>query len=104
MRKRVLALCLILVSALGITAQAADVLFVRTVPKITFDGTTATCTVNVRGDKTTDTISLTAKLYQGSTCVKTWNTSGTGAVHFPQFLFFHEKYAGSLALGGGFRV
>lgn len=80
MRKRVLALCLILVFALGITAQAAEVLSVRTVPKITFDGTTATCTVNVRGDKTTDTISLTAKLYQGSTCVKTWNTSGTGVV------------------------
>ena len=55
MRKRVLALCLILVFALGITAQAAEVLSVRTVPKITFDGTTATCTVNVRGDKTTIT-------------------------------------------------
>lgn len=80
MRKRILALCLILVFALGISAQAVEILAVRTVPKITFDGTTATCTVNVRGDKTTDTISLTAKLYKGNTCVKIWTASGTGTV------------------------
>lgn len=80
MRKRILALFLILSLALGVTAQAVEVLSVRTVPKIAFDGTTATCTVSVRSDKATDTISLTAKLYQGSTCVKTWNTSGTGVV------------------------
>lgn len=80
MRKKVVALVLVLAFALGITAQAVDVLAARAEPAISFSGTTATCKVTARGDKTSDTISVTAKLYQGSTCLKTWTASGTGLV------------------------
>ena len=80
MRKRVFALFLILALVLGITAQAAETWVLRTEPSISFSGTTATCKVTVRGDKASDAISLTAKLWQGNTCLKTWTASGTGLV------------------------
>lgn len=77
MRKKVLALTLVLVFALGITAQAASARAATVTPALTFNGTTATCTVLVTGGAASDSISVTAKLYQGSTCVKTWTASGT---------------------------
>lgn len=79
MWKKILVLLLVATLALGVTAQAVEVLAVRTEPSI-FSGTTATCRVNVRGDNASDSISLTAKLWQGNTCLKTWSTSGAGQV------------------------
>lgn len=80
MRKKVLALTLLLVFTLGITAQAAQPRAAQITPSLSFSGTTATCAVTVRGDKTTDSIAITAKLYQGGTLLKTWTKSGTGTV------------------------
>lgn len=81
MWKKAAVLALALVFVLGLTAQAAGPLRApATTPRISFSGTTATCTVIVRGEKADDAISVTAKLWQGSTCLKTWNTSGTGVV------------------------
>ncbi len=53
---------------------------VRVKSSIVFDGTTATCAVVVQGEKTSDAISVTAKLWQGSTCLKTCSASGTRRV------------------------
>ena len=80
MRKRVLALTLVLALVLGISAQAAQTRSYQISPSLSFTGTTANCAVVVYGEDNNDAISITAKLYQGSTCVKTWNTSGTGVV------------------------
>lgn len=80
MRKRVLALSLILALVLGITAQAAETWTLRTEPSISFSGTTATCKATARSDKISDSISLTVELWQGSTCLKTWTASGKGSV------------------------
>lgn len=80
MRKRVLALSLILALVLGMTAQAAPAKMPRVGPTLSFSGTTATCAVSVIGDKASDTIAVTAKLWKGSTCLKTWTKSGTGRV------------------------
>ena len=50
-------------------------------PKLSFSGTTATCSVIIRsGASSTDKISVTAKLWNGRTCLKTWTASGTGRV------------------------
>ena len=78
MKKRVMALTLVLVMLLGVTAQAAGPAKKPVAsPSITFSGTTATCSVMVRGDKSTDKVVMTAKLWNGSTCLKTWTASGT---------------------------
>lgn len=50
---------------------------VRIIPSITFDGTTATCKVIARGENASDAVTVTAKLWQGNTCLKTWTASGT---------------------------
>ena len=80
MRKRVLALTLVLALVLGISAQAAQTRAYQITPSLTFTGTTAKCVVEVRGEDGTDAISVTAKLYQGGTLLKTWKESGTGYV------------------------
>lgn len=80
MWKRILAIALVLALAVGITAQAASLRVPRLYPNLTFSGTTATCTASLRTDKASDAISMTVKLWQGTTCLKTWSTSGTGSV------------------------
>lgn len=81
MRKKVFALVLVLAFALGITAQAVGIepMALQIRPTLTFDGTTATCQVSVRGESK-DSIAVTAKLWQGNSCLKTWTASGTGKV------------------------
>lgn len=76
-----LTLLLLLALMLPITAQAAP-RYPKVVPSISFSGTTATCKVTVRGDSTSDGISLTAKLWKGSECITTWTASGTGTLKF----------------------
>lgn len=54
------------------------------VPRISFNGTTASCTVFVAADRPTDDIEAVIKLWQGSKCIETWeassivNTTGWG--------------------------
>lgn len=76
-----LTLLLLLALMLPITAQAAP-RYPKVAPSISFSGTTATCKVSVRGDSTSDSISLTAKLWKGSECIATWTASGTGTLNF----------------------
>lgn len=81
MRKQFLALSLVLVMFLGIAAQASGPAKIPVAtPKLSFNGTTAICTIYVRADKSTDPISVTAKLWTGSTCLKTWVLSGKGSI------------------------
>lgn len=80
MRRRVLALTLVLVFVLGISAQAAQGWSHSISPSLAFTGTTANCSVTVRGENSTDKISITAKLYRGGTLLATWTKSGTGTV------------------------
>ena len=78
MKKRALTLSLVLAFVLAIAVQAAPARAPRIYPGLTFSGTTATCAATVRTDQPTDTVSMTVKLWQGSTCLKTWTASGTG--------------------------
>jgi len=79
MRKRALVLTLVLALVLGLTAEAAPLRAPRLYENLTFSGTTATCSASVRGDNATDTISMTVRLWQGATCLKTWAANGTGS-------------------------
>ena len=79
--KRVIPMILALVMLLAVAAQASGpVKAPMARPTLTFSGTTANCAVKIRADKTTDTISVTMKLWKGNSCLQTWNANGTGRV------------------------
>lgn len=77
--KKALSLVLLLAVVFSVSAQAAGPeRIIRMTPSISFSGTTATCSVDVRGNTATDRISFVAKLWHGNTCLNTWTASGTG--------------------------
>ena len=87
MKKTALLLVFILVMAIPVTANAAlpdennpYALHIR--PTLSFDGTTANCSVTVIGENMSDSISIVMKLWQGNSCIATWSTSGKGYVQF----------------------
>lgn len=78
-KKRILAMSLVLVMLLCTVVQAAGPMKAPlATPTLSFSGTTATCTANVRGNNASDRLSVTMKLWNGNTCLKTWTASGTG--------------------------
>ena len=60
------------------TAYAASFRVAPVVPSISFNGTTASCTVFVYAEQMTDDIDAVIKLWQGSQCIKTWEESSVG--------------------------
>lgn len=78
-KKRVFALSLVLVMLLGTVVQAAGPIKAPQANySLSFSGTTATCMANVRGNNSADQLSVTVKLWNGNTCLKTWTASGSG--------------------------
>jgi len=78
----VLAPLLLLCILLAQTAQAADMRSVVVRPTLSFSGTTAVCTAICQGSNSKDAISATLTLYQGTTQIDSWSTSGTGRISF----------------------
>lgn len=76
MKKRVSLMFAICLLVLTVTAHAAEPRAVSS-PVLVFNGTTAECSVTCRGDNTTDKVKATLTLYQGSTYVDSWSSSGT---------------------------
>lgn len=75
-------LVLILIASMTLTVSAASPRILAIDPGLTFDGTTAQCTLNVCCDHLTDSIFASIKLYKGSTCVQTWTRSASGFLNF----------------------
>jgi len=80
MAKRMIPIALLLVMMLSLPAQAAELRAISADPQLSFSGTTATCMVNCRSGNTSDKISATLTLYQGTTYVDSWSSSGNGRV------------------------
>lgn len=82
MKKRVfIPLILLVVMLLTVLVQAAPrILSIN--PSISFEGTTAECSVSVVADKMTDSIMATLILWDGSKVVDSWTASGTGYLLF----------------------
>jgi len=80
LKKRSLALILVIVLATTITAQAAQARLNHVIPMLSFSGTTANCEADVTANRTSDEIDVTMTLWQGNTPLKSWVTSGTGSV------------------------
>lgn len=80
--KKIAFVLALLMLVLPITANAATARSIEITPGIQFNGNTANCTVSVAGNATRDEIDVVVKLWQGSTCIVTWTTSGNGYVYF----------------------
>lgn len=78
MKKRFWGLIIIMAMILTVPTYAVSARTVDVVPDIEFNGTQAICTVRIMGDRTTDRIAATMKLWQGSTLIDDWSASGTG--------------------------
>ena len=76
MKKRVLAFLVIFVLLLSAPAHAVSARS-SIVPVLTFDGTTANCSVSATGTLYTDKVSVVLKLWQGSNCIATWDDEKT---------------------------
>lgn len=78
MRKRIICMMLLITMVFVIPANAASTRAISVVPDIEFDGTEATCTVSIIGDRTTDEIEATMELRQGGRLIDDWSASGYG--------------------------
>ena len=88
MRKRLWALitAIILFVSIPLTAYAAAPRALMISPQLSFNGTTASCSLTVTANSVNDEIEAVIKLWSGSTCLKTWTAEGNG------YLFFCEEY------------
>lgn len=82
MKKRIFPILFIFLMVFSSTAYAASTRAAAVVPRISFDGTTASCTVFIAADRATDDIDAIIKLWQGSQCIKTWERSSVGDLAF----------------------
>ena len=80
MKKRILALAVLLIRALDMSVQAAEQRATAPKPRLAFSGTTANCSVRYICDSSSDEVEATLTLYQGTTYVDSWSGSGTGTV------------------------
>lgn len=79
MWRRICALIFLVILALSISVQATEPR-ISAQPSLSFNGTTAFCSVFCRGNSSNDTVDATLTLYQGSTYVDSWSDSGKGQV------------------------
>lgn len=82
MKKKVLFLVVILILTLSAPAFAAQTRATDIIPGISFNGTTAKCTVVVSGDKSTDEIQVDIELWQGTKKIASWSKEGLAFVSF----------------------
>ena len=82
MKRKTVILMAVLALVLVIPAYAVSARAVRVLPSLVFDGTTATCTVKITGNSTSDKITATIELTQGGKIVESWTESGTGTLKF----------------------
>ena len=85
MRKMSLILAVVLlVTTLAVPAMAAQPRAITILPTITVNGTTATCDVSCVGERTSDELVATMRLYRGSTLIATWVERGNGYIFFTE--------------------
>lgn len=74
-------LVLVLIGTIPLSVSAVEPKATAIIPGLSFNGTTAICTLTVSADST-DSIYATIKLWNGNTCVKTWYKSATEILSF----------------------
>ena len=74
--KRYLSLAIVGVFILCASVCAAEPRLSGGYPTLTFNGTTAECSVTCSGEARDDVVEVTLTLYQGDTVVDSWSSSG----------------------------
>ena len=92
MKRRICAWTALLMLVLSMSASAVAWADTPT-PRLSFTGTTANCKIDITAPSKTDAVSVTVKLWDGSTCLKTWTQSGT------HYLFFSETHSKGIEAG-----
>ena len=82
MKPKVLAILLIAVLLIPVTAQGVVPRIITASPALGFDGTTATCTARIVADNLSDRIVARITLYHGDTVVEYWDVNGKGYIFF----------------------
>lgn len=84
MRKAAFFLALILVFMMPLHVRAASARSARTQPLISYNGTTANCTVDIYGTNISEHLEATIKFWYKNRCLQTWEVSGYGILHFEE--------------------
>lgn len=84
MKKRIFPFVAILLLVFALSTYAASPYVLKVQPYLSFDGTTARCSVTFTGDDSSDEADLTLTLYQGNTYVDSWSASGTDRVRISE--------------------
>ena len=84
MRKIALILAVVmLMTALATPALAAQPRAVTIIPELDFDGYTATCSVRIAGNSTSDKMVAAIRLWRGNNLLAaTWTATGNGYIFF----------------------
>ena len=82
MKKRFFPILFLFLMLFSTTTYAASTRAATVTPNISFQGTTAKCSVFIVADKPTDDIDAVIKLWQGGQCIKTWEKSSTSYLVF----------------------
>ena len=80
MKKRFLCLFIVMTMLLMISVAAITPRYADLVSGLNFNGNVATCAARVAGTHSSDTITLTMVLKQGSTVINSWSATGSGWV------------------------
>ena len=84
MRKRIVALTIVVVLLLTVSAAAVTARGVSVSPLLYFEGTTAVCEVLAAGNTANDIIYAGIKLMHGNEVVESWYPSATGILDFSE--------------------
>ena len=84
MKFRILLLSIVTSLTLVIPSNAVQPRVAYTMATLSFDGTTAYCSVSITGNTSSDKISAVITLWNGTTCLKTWGAQGTGYLVFSE--------------------
>lgn len=84
MAKRLISLflALMLLFSIPVSVYAITPRALVLAPMLSFNGTTANCQLTVTADTTADKLVAQIKLWDGDTCLRTWNVQGNGAIMF----------------------
>lgn len=99
-QKKIQAVLITLLVSLNVMVptEAAQTRAVMVTPSLSITSNKATCSARVVPDTTSDTVSLTVKLWKGNQCIKTWKDSGTGVVSFTQTATVTKGYTYKLTV------
>lgn len=94
LQKKVISLLLVLATLFTCPLHSkAESLRASTVwPSLSFNGTTAQCSVSVTADKMSDSIEIVVKLWRNNICIKTWENSGIGYLIFNKSTIVTKGY------------